>query len=137
MVNSIENNMGNMSNMGGSSGNGTPGGNGAPGTGLDKSSENHSRDQLMKEFNQVIADADALLKSTANISGEKLTELRHKVEQSLNIAKDRLAEIQADVYLKAKAAAKVTDVYVHDNPWRSIGVAAGVGFLIGMMSRRH
>lgn len=131
MANSIDNNMSNMNNLSGSTGTG------APGTGMDKSSENYSRDQLMKEFNQVIADADALLKSTANISGEKLTELRHKVEQSLHVAKERLAEIQADIYLKAKAAAKVTDVYVHDNPWRSIGVAAGIGFLIGMLSRRH
>jgi ElaB/YqjD/DUF883 family membrane-anchored ribosome-binding protein len=100
-------------------------------------SEKFNKDQLIKEFNEVVADADALLKSTANISGEKLAEVRSKAEQSLRIAKVRLAEVQAEVYLKAKVAAKVTDVYVHDNPWRSIGVAAGVGLVVGLLAGRR
>jgi ElaB/YqjD/DUF883 family membrane-anchored ribosome-binding protein len=100
-------------------------------------SEKFNKDQLIKEFNEVVADADALLKSTANISGEKIAEVRSKAEHSLKIAKARLAEVQADVYLKAKAAAKVTDVYVHDNPWRSIGVAAGIGLVVGLLAGRR
>jgi len=31
----------------------------------------------------------------------------------------------------------VTDVYVHDNPWRSIGIAAGIGFLVGLLTGRR
>jgi ElaB/YqjD/DUF883 family membrane-anchored ribosome-binding protein len=37
---------------------------------------------------------------------------------------------------KAKAAAKATDTYVHENPWQAVGVAAGVGFLIGWVLGR-
>jgi ElaB/YqjD/DUF883 family membrane-anchored ribosome-binding protein len=38
---------------------------------------------------------------------------------------------------KAKVAAKATDDYVHENPWKSIGIAAGVGFLLGMLVSRR
>jgi len=100
-------------------------------------SDKFNKDQLVKHFNEVVADADALLKSTADISGEKLAEVRSKAAHSLSIAKVTLAEVQADVYFKAKAAAKVTDVYVHDNPWRSIGVAAGVGLAVGLLAGRR
>jgi len=100
-------------------------------------SEKFNKDELIKEFHEVISDADALLKSTANIGGEKMAEVRSKAEKSLGIAKARLAEIQEGVYLKAKAAAKVTDVYVHDNPWRSISIAAGIGFVVGLLTGRR
>jgi ElaB/YqjD/DUF883 family membrane-anchored ribosome-binding protein len=100
-------------------------------------SDKFNKDELIKEFHDVVSDADALLKSTANIGGEKMAEVRSKAEQSLGVAKARLAAVQADVYLRAKAAAKVTDIYVHDNPWRSIGIAAGIGFVVGMLTGRR
>ena len=34
----------------------------------------------------------------------------------------------AAVVEKTKAAARATDDYVHDNPRKSVGIAAGVGF---------
>ena len=37
----------------------------------------------------------------------------------------------------AKAAAKATDGYVHENPWKSVGIAAGVGLLLGMLIGRR
>lgn len=36
-----------------------------------------------------------------------------------------------------KAATRLADQTVHENPWRAIGVAVGVGFLIGLLVRRH
>ena len=37
---------------------------------------------------------------------------------------------------KSKAAARATDDYVHDHPWKAVGVAAGVGLLIGLLLNR-
>ncbi|MDD2932398.1 MAG: DUF883 domain-containing protein [Methylotenera sp.] len=96
-----------------------------------------NKSQLINEFKAVIADAEALLKATANTSGEKIAEVRSKAEKSLNIAKAKLADAQDEVLAKTKAAAKVTDVYVHENPWRSIGLAAGVGVVIGLLIGRR
>lgn len=99
--------------------------------------DNVTGEQLMADFKVVIADAEALLKATANQGDEKIAEIRAKAEDSLRIAKVRMAETQAELALKAREAAKAADVYVHNNPWEAVGVAAGLGLLIGLlMSRR-
>lgn len=96
-----------------------------------------NKDQLINEFRSVVSDAEALLKATANTSGDKIAEVRAKTEKSLHIAKEKLADVQNEVLAKTKAAAKVTDVYVHENPWRSIGLAASVGVVIGLLINRR
>jgi ElaB/YqjD/DUF883 family membrane-anchored ribosome-binding protein len=48
-----------------------------------------------------------------------------------------MADAQDIVVEKSKAAAKVTDEYVHDNPWRAIGAAAGIGLVIGLLIGRR
>src|SRR2546430_12233220 len=52
-------------------------------------------------------------------------------------AKDRLGELQEVAVKKTRAAARATDDYVHEHPWRAIGVAAGVGVVIGLRSEEH
>jgi ElaB/YqjD/DUF883 family membrane-anchored ribosome-binding protein len=48
-----------------------------------------------------------------------------------------MAEAQAALLVKTKEAARATDVYVHENPWRAIGAAAGVGLVIGLLIGRR
>ena len=100
---------------------------------MEKLSDQFSKDHLINEFKMVVADAEALLKATANTGGEKLAEVRAKAEKSLNIAKARMVDAQATVLVRAKEAAKATDEYVHENPWKAIGGTAGVGLAIGMV----
>jgi ElaB/YqjD/DUF883 family membrane-anchored ribosome-binding protein len=95
-----------------------------------------SKEQLVNDFKVVVADAEALLKATASQGGEKLAEVRAKTEKSLNVAKARIADAQSVVLAKTKEAAKVTDEYVHENPWRSVGFAAGVGLVVGLLIGR-
>ena len=96
-----------------------------------------TKEQLIDDFKVVVADAEALLKATANQGGEKLAEVRAKAEESLRVAKDKMAEAQAALLLKTKAAARATDVYVHENPWRAVGAAAGIGLVIGLLIGRR
>ncbi|HEY0561739.1 MAG TPA: YqjD family protein [Methylophilus sp.] len=95
-----------------------------------------SKEQLVNDFKVVVADAEALLKATASQSGEKFAEMRAKTEQSLSAARAKLADAQSVVVAKTKDTAKATDVYVHDNPWKAIGIAAGVGLVIGVLISR-
>lgn len=94
-------------------------------------------DDLITDFKVVVADAEALLKATANQGGDKLAEVRAKAEESLRIAKARMADAQAALLAKTREAAKATDVYVHENPWKAVGVAAGVGLVIGLLIGRR
>ena len=104
---------------------------------MDKLLDQVAKDQLVEDFKVVIADADALLRATAKNSGAELTELRAKIEDSLRVAKGRIGDAQADLMLKSREAAAVTDAYVHAKPWQAVGVAAGLGLIIGLLSHRR
>lgn len=96
-----------------------------------------SKQKLMEDLSAVVTDAEELLKATASQTGERITAARTRAEGTLHAAKLRLADAQEAVMDKAKYAAKETDAYVHDNPWKAVGVAAVVGVLIGaLISRR-
>lgn len=96
-----------------------------------------NRDKLVQDMKVVIADAEDLLRETANQAGEKISVARARIEDSLHQAKVKLAEAEALVSERAREAARYTDEYVHENPWRAIGVAAGIGLLLGLIISRR
>ncbi|MDP2810246.1 MAG: DUF883 family protein [Rhodocyclaceae bacterium] len=96
-----------------------------------------TRDKLVADMRVVVADAEELLRATASQAGDKMVEVRARVQDHLASAKVRLAEAEAAVIDRAKAVGHATDDYVHDNPWRSVGVAAGVGFIVGLLIGRR
>lgn len=96
-----------------------------------------SKDKLMDDLSTVISDAEELLKATANQTGERVTEARTKAAESLRMAKARLADAKDAAIEKSRAAAKATDVYVHENPWKAAGIAAAVGVLVGALIARR
>ncbi|MGA8146572.1 MAG: DUF883 family protein [Gallionellaceae bacterium] len=100
---------------------------------MKKLSDEVTKEQLIADFRVVAADAEALLKATANQGGEKLIEVRARAEESLKVAKARMAETRAAMLGKTRVAARATDVYVHENPWRIIGAAAGVAAVVGLV----
>ena len=93
-----------------------------------------NKQKLVEDLKTVVADAEEILRATAGVAGEKMAELRERVSTRLNDAKLRLADAEAIVVDKTRAAARVTDEYVRENPWQAVGVAAGIGFLIGVMT---
>ncbi|WP_290867706.1 YqjD family protein [Aquabacterium sp.] len=95
------------------------------------------KDKLMADLKLVLADAEALLAATAGEAGEGVAELRGRVQATLSQAKSGLIDAQAAVVERAKAAAKATDGYVHESPWKAVGIAAGVGLLLGIVIGRR
>ncbi|MDD5176335.1 MAG: DUF883 family protein [Sterolibacterium sp.] len=91
-------------------------------------------DQLIGEFNTLVSQAEELMKYAANAGGDKAGALRTGVEQNLATAKKRLRELQQAATKKTLAAAHSTDEYVHENPWQTIGVVAGVSAVIGVVT---
>ncbi len=104
---------------------------------MEKSFDVSSKEKLVNDFEAAIENSEALLKATASQGGDKLAELRAKTEKSLKAAKAGIADAQSVVIAKTKEAAHVTDVYVHDHPWKSIGTAAAVGVVIGLLIGRR
>jgi len=96
-----------------------------------------NKQKLVADLKVVVADTEELLRATAGQAGEKVAEIRSRMQEHLATAKDSLAEAQAAVVDKAKQVGRATDDYVHDNPWRSVGVAAGIGFIVGLLIGRR
>jgi ElaB/YqjD/DUF883 family membrane-anchored ribosome-binding protein len=95
------------------------------------------KDKLMGDLRLVIADAEELLRMTADQAGEGAAELRGRVQGRIQQARAELAHLQEVAVAKAKAAGHATDEFVHENPWKSIGVAAGAGLVIGLLIGRR
>lgn len=95
-----------------------------------------SKEKLMQDLRLVVADAEELLRTTAGQAGEKVAAARERIQENLATAKVRLAAAQEAVAAKTKQAAKATDEYVHENPWKAVGIAAGVGMIVGMLISR-
>lgn len=104
---------------------------------MTNSAEHVSKQKLMEDLSAVVTDAEELLKATANQTGERIAAARARAEESLRVAKVRLADAQEALLEKAKVAAKQADTYVHDNPWKAAGIAAAVGVLIGALIARR
>lgn len=96
-----------------------------------------NKDKLVADLKAVVADADEIMRATAGAAGEKVGELRERIALRLRDAKERLADAEAIVVDKTKAAARATDDFVHDQPWKAVGVAAALGLALGVLIGRR
>ena len=95
------------------------------------------KDKLMSDLRVVIADAEELLRMTADQASDAAVDIRSRIQARMNQAKADLMLLQEAAVAKAKAAGHATDEFVHENPWKSIGIAAGVGMLLGLLVSRR
>ena len=82
--------------------------------------------------NERAKSGEELLRTTAT----HVHELAGQIEDTLKRSKEKLRELQNTVVDTTKQAAQSADAYVHEKPWQAVGIAAGVGFLLGLLIRR-
>ena len=92
-----------------------------------------TNEQLVDDLRTVLSEAEELLGPGTTGSTRQVARLRQ-----------RLAHLQENLAVRARNAADATrqaaqdaDVWVHDNPWQSVGMAAGIGVLIGALLGRR
>jgi ElaB/YqjD/DUF883 family membrane-anchored ribosome-binding protein len=90
-----------------------------------------------RDIQNVVSDAQDLLKTVQTEGEGKLTEMRATVQTQIDAARQTLSELQATVSDSAKVAMNTTDEYVRSNPWRAVGISAGIGALIGFLIARR
>lgn len=96
-----------------------------------------NRDKLMDDLKVVIADAEQLLHMTADEAGDAAGDIRSRLQTRMNQAKADLILLQQAAVAKARAAGHATDEFVHENPWKSMGIAGSVGLLLGLLISRR
>lgn len=94
-------------------------------------------DKLLQDLQTVVADAEALLKATASQAGEKVQEARARAAESISAARERIADAKDSAVEQARELVDTGEEYVRDNPWTSVGIAAAVGVLAGLLIRRR
>ncbi len=103
-----------------------------------KPATGHGADGEMKgDFRVVCDSAEDLLKATADLGGEKLVALRERVDQALRNVKVRVSDAQDKVLTRAREDALVASAFVRENPWKTVGIAATVGVLVGLLLSRR
>jgi ElaB/YqjD/DUF883 family membrane-anchored ribosome-binding protein len=82
-------------------------------------------DKLMDELRDVVRAAEDLLKATAGEHGEQFEEVRARAEESLRVARERLEGV----------GSRLND-QVREHPWAAVGIAAGIGLVLGILLAR-
>ena len=96
-----------------------------------------SRQKLAGDFRNVVTDIEELLKATAGQTSSQVLSSRDRVAESLKQMRIELESAERAAIAKAKHAAAEVDHYAHENPWQAVGIAAGIGFLLGVVVARR
>lgn len=94
-------------------------------------------DKLLSDMKILLSDTEELVRATAAQTGDRVTDIRSRVQQAMNNLKPQLVRLETTVLEKSKATATATDQYIHENPWLAVGVSAGLGVVIGLLIGRR
>ncbi len=97
---------------------------------------NGNMNAVQTDVKTLVKDAQTLLTAAAALTGEKAEEMRGRGMQMLDVALGKASQVQGQAIVKGKELAHTADVYVKDNPWRTIAAAASVGLLVGVILGR-
>jgi ElaB/YqjD/DUF883 family membrane-anchored ribosome-binding protein len=89
--------------------------------------------QIQESAAHLAEDAQALLAATADVAETKVVEARKRLTAALERGKEAWGQAQDYAVAQAKAA----DEVIRDHPYQSIGIAFGVGALLGLLLRRR
>jgi len=90
-------------------------------------------DPTIEELNRIVDQAESLLRSLGEQSGEAAEAVRERVTQTLQQAKARLAATASDAEQIAESLADRADGYVRSNPWQAVAIAALLGSVVTLI----
>lgn len=107
-------------------------------TGLQTHEEGQtSSEHLLGDFKALVADAQALIEATSDHEHGPIAAIRSKALETLESAKETLCDIEGGLTDKAKVLAEGADEFVHRKPWESVGIAVGLGLVVGLLISRR
>ena len=89
-------------------------------------------DKLVTDLKRIVTDSERLLHDSKDVAGEKAREMRERLSEAMESAKRACHRLEE----KAVEGAKAADRTIRDHPYQSIGVAFGLGLLIGVLVTR-
>lgn len=96
---------------------------------------------VTRELHNFAADVEDLITTTTSLTGADLARVKAKIYERAAAAKDAVARASTTITEGARRTATATDQYVHESPWKAVGIAAAtataVGMLIGFLAARR
>ena len=100
-----------------------------------------STDQLKSDLRNLSQTIEELVHATEDDTRSNVKDLRERAELRLKDTRARLEargeKLYKDAYGSARHQADAFDEYVHDNPWRSLGIGTLVGIIVGFILGRR
>jgi len=90
----------------------------------------------MEDLKQVINDAEQLTKETAGDLNGRAKEVRDQLAVRIKDARGQLEQLESTLRTKAVEGAKETDKVIREHPYETLGVAFGLGLLVGVILNR-
>jgi ElaB/YqjD/DUF883 family membrane-anchored ribosome-binding protein len=104
---------------------------------LEKAQSLIARERVLRDLRTLARDAEGLMKATAGDLSDKAREARAHLAGALENAKATCTKLQEQTFASARAAARQADSVIRANPYESVGIAFGVGLLIGVLVARR
>lgn len=92
-----------------------------------------STEKLLEDLKAVVNDGERLLRAGAQDLSERGVAARERLAAALEVAKDTRQKLQA----RATESARAADRVIREHPYQSVGVAFGIGLLIGVLVNRN
>jgi len=96
-----------------------------------------TKEKIAQDFKVIGADMEDLFKAIASGAADKIAVARERMQDHLHTAKVKLADAEDMVIQGGKQAARATDDFVQENPWRAVGIGAGIGLVVGLLIGRR
>ena len=93
--------------------------------------------ELAADLRKAIDDAQLLLRDTTGAASEEIAGVRDRIKGLLDQSRKHLGQLEHEAIARAGAAGHAANNLVHQRPWQSIGVAAGIGLLLGLLIGRR
>lgn len=94
------------------------------------------KQKIIEDIKMLLNDSEELLRLSATLPGEGVDALRSRLRDHVDTARTALEDAQANAQSRYRAGVDCTEKYVRDNPWQALGVAAGIGFFVGILISR-
>jgi ElaB/YqjD/DUF883 family membrane-anchored ribosome-binding protein len=90
-----------------------------------------NKEKVAASLRELMTGTEDLLRSTASYTGEEVERARERLKGQLENARSMAGTWESTAAERYRYVADATDEYVHENAWKSIGMAAVVGLLLG------
>jgi ElaB/YqjD/DUF883 family membrane-anchored ribosome-binding protein len=96
-----------------------------------------TRAGVSREVHNFIADVEDLVKDTTSLTGDELAKAKATLSERISAARQSIDAMSSAVAKRARNTASETNAYVHDQPWKAVGIGAAIGLLLGVVISRR